>query len=229
MRYLLSLFVLLFILLPLKAQGDKLVLPLNSMSLNIFSVKQRQIIAEGNPYYHEVFQGNKYYPHYFHGVGYTRRFKKMNFVRLNFNYFQKQDEESKDYVSSEGSFSEIEFALGYQRYFFDYWVTPYVGLDLKILWGHSNSRFEDFFEPSFTKLDLDEFGYGFSPFFGLKFYTPSPVSFSLETSWDFLKIREQGNYYYWEPDIVPENQAVDNSKSLSRFNPVAALYITLEF
>ena len=229
MRYLLSLIVLLFILLPLKAQGDKLVLPLNSMSLNLFSVKQRQIIAEGNAYYHDVFQGEKYYPQYFHGVGYARRFKKQNFARFNFNYYQKQDEESKDYVSSEGNFSEIEFALGYQRYFFDFWVIPYVGVDLKVLWGHSNSRFEDFFEPSFTKLNLDEFGYGFTPFLGLKFYTPSPVSFSLETSWDFLRIKEKGNYYYWEPDIVPENLPVENSKSLSRFNPVAALFITLEF
>ena len=229
MRYLLSLIVLLFILLPLKAQGDKLVLPLNSMSLNLFSVKQRQIIAEGNAYYHDVFQGEKYYPQYFHGVGYARRFKKQNFARFNFNYYQKQDEESKDYVSSEGNFSEIEFALGYQRYFFDFWEILFIHFCRHVFTHPSNSRFEDFFEPSFTKLNLDEFGYGFTPFFGLKFYTPSPVSFSLETSWDFLRIKEKGNYYYWEPDIVPENLPVENSKSLSRFNPVAALFITLEF
>lgn len=229
MRYLFIFIVSLLVVLPAKAQNDKLIYPLNAMSLNLFSVKQRQIIGEGNIYYGDVFQADKYYPHYFNGVAYNRRFGKMNFARINFNYFQKQDEESKDFLSTDGSISDIEFAIGYHRYFFDFWVTPYLGLDLKVAWGHQIKRFEDFSEPSFTKLDMDTFGFGFSPLFGLKFYTSLPVSFALETSMDFMKNREKGNYYYWEPDIIPENSEVDNTGNLTRFNPVAALYITLEF
>ncbi len=229
MRYLISIILLFFVIFPTTAQNDKLIYPLNAMSLNLFSVKQRQIIGEGNIYYSDVFQADKYYPHYFSGVGYTRRFGKMNFARINFNYFQKQDEESKELQSTDGSISDIEFSLGYHRYFFDFWVTPYLGLDLKVTWGHQVKRFEDFAEPSFTKLDTDTFGFGFSPLFGLKFYTPSPVSFAVETSMDFLKVREKGNYYYWEPDIIPVNNEMDNTSNISRFNPVAAIYITLEF
>lgn len=219
MKYFLIFASTLLLTIPLSGQNQEIEIDLNELSFNLFSVKERQV----------VIGGKKFYPYYFQGISYKRRFGTKNFLRSSFNYFQKLDEVNERNVESVGNFSEIEFGLGYQREFLTGWVRPYLAADLKVLWGQSDQENNDTSQPSFEKLEVNEFGVGVSPVVGVIVKTPTPLSVGFEVSFDFLMVWENGKRYFWEPDIVPINEQFEDSGYVSRFNPVAGIFIILEF
>ncbi|MDX2442295.1 MAG: hypothetical protein QNK30_00720 [Bacteroidales bacterium] len=219
MKYIFIIASTILLTCPLFGQNQHIELDLNELSFNLFSVKERQVVKGGQ----------KYYPYYFQGISYKRRFNTKNFVRSSFNYFQKLDEVSDQDTESVGNFSEIEFAVGYQREFLTQWLRPYVAADLKILWGKSDQENDDRAQPSFENFKMNYFGVGVSPVAGILFKTPTPLSIAFELSFDFLMVWESGTRYYWEPDVVPINEPIEDSGYVTRFNPVAGIFIILDF
>ena len=219
MKYFLIFASVLFLTFPVFAQNRDIELDLNEVSFNLFSVKERQV----------VLGGQRFYPYFFQGVSYKRRFGTKNFIRSSFNYFQKLDKVEIPDAESKGNFSEIEFGVGYQRVFLNKWIRPYLATDLKILWGHSDQENDDYLLPGFEKFKLSDFGVGVSPVIGVLLRTPTPLSVAFEASFDFLMVWQEGTRYYWEPDIVPVQENVKESGYVTRLNPVAGIFITLEF
>ena len=219
MKYFLIFASVLFLTFPVFAQNQYIELDLNEVSFNLFSVKERQV----------VIGGQRFYPYIFQGVSYKRRFGTKNFIRSSFNYFQKLDKVESPDAESKGNFSEIEFGVGYQRVFLNKWLKPYLAADLKILWGHSDQENDDYLLPGFEKFKLSDFGVGVSPVIGVLLRTPTPLSVAFEASFDFLMVWQEGTRYYWEPDIVPVHENVEESGYVTRLNPVAGIFITLEF
>ena len=199
-------------------QYTDLILPVNEVSFTVFSFKNREI-ADG---------GQSYHPYFFQGVSYKRKMG-TNFIRSNFNYFQKLEKvESPDNLS-QGNYAEMEFGVGYQKNFGDYWIQPYVAGDFSILSSkllkEKGGGLFDFYE----KIDTRSFGMGLTPSLGLKFKTFGPLSFSLETEFEFFVIWEKGSSFYWTPDIVPIYNDVNRRKYSLAWNPVGSLNISLEF
>ena len=219
MKYFLIFASVLLLTFPVFAQNQDIELDLNEVSFNLFSVKERQVVKGGQ----------RFYPYFFQGVSYKRRFGTKNFIRSSFNYFQKLDEVKSTDTESKGNFSEIEFGVGYQRVFLNKWIKPYLAADLKILWGHSDQENDDHVIPSFEKFELNDFGMGVSPVIGVLLRTPTPLSVAFESSFDFLMVWQEGTRYFWEPDIVPVQENVKESGYVTRLNPVAGIFITLEF
>ncbi len=219
MRRLFSLTLFITFFLPLQAQFEEILLPVNEVSFNAFSLKNWQVV-DGGP---------NYYPYFFQGVSYKRMIND-HILRFSFNFFQKLDEHIDAGTSSTGNFKEIEFGFGYQRTFFDYWIKPYVAADFVILNSTSLKVNESVPEESFREeKDIWKFGMGVSPIVGVRFETKTALSFSLETSLQLVTIWERGTIEYWEPDIVPRYTDVNNSGFNARWNPVAGVFLTLKF
>lgn len=215
--FLLTLFIALF--LPLQAQYEEILLPVNELSFNAFSFKKWQVV-DGGP---------NYYPYFFQGVSYKRMIYD-HILRFSFNFFQKLDEHLDAGTSSTGNFKEIELGFGYQRTFFDYWIKPYIAADFVILNSTSlkvneSTPAEDFRQEK----DIRKFGLGVSPIVGVRVETKTALSFSLETSLQLVMIWERGTIEYWEPDIVPTYTDVVGSGIDTRWNPVAGVFLTLKF
>ena len=215
--FLLTLFIA--FLLPLQAQYEEILLPVNEVSFNVFSFKNMKVV-DGGP---------NYYPYFFQGVSYKRMIDD-HILRFSFNFFQKLDEYQDAETSSTGNFKEIEFGLGYQRTFFDYWIKPYVAADFVILNSTSLRVNESVPAENFREeMDIRKFGMGVSPIIGARVETNTALSFSVETSLQLVMIWERGTIEYWEPDIVPKYTDVTNSGFNARWNPVAGVFLTLEF
>jgi len=204
--------------LPIQAQNNGLLLPVNQVSFNVFSYKNREVV-DGGP---------GYYPYLFSGASYKRMIND-HILRFNFNYFQKFDEHLNPEISSTGNYKEIELGFGYQRTFFEYWVKPYLAADIVILNSSATRENESVLGNSYEKSDMRVFGMGFSPIFGLRFETNTALSLSVEMNLQFIMTWERGSVFYWEPDIVPEYTDVNNSEFITRWNPVSGLFLTLDF
>jgi len=214
---LLTLFIALF--LPLQAQYEEILLPVNEVSFNVFSFKNWQVVDEGPIYY----------PYFFQGVSYKRMLDD-HILRFSFNFFQKLDEHLDSETSSTGNFKEIELGFGYQRIFFESRVKPYIAGDFVILNSTSLKVNESIPAENFREeTDIRKFGMGVSPIVGVRFETNTALSFSLETSLQLIMTWERGTREYWEPDIVPSYTDVNNSGFEARWNPVAGLFLTLKF
>lgn len=219
MRHLLLLILFFALFFPLQAQYEEILLPINEVSFNVFSFKNRQVV-NGEP---------KYYPYLFQGVSYKRLIDD-HIIRFSFNFFQKLDEYKDAKTSSTGNFKEIELGLGYQRTFFDYWIKPYIAADFVILNSTSLKVNESVPAENFREeKDIRKFGMGVSPIIGVRIETNTALSFSMETNLQLLMTWERGTIEYWEPDIVPKYIDVDNSGFDARWNPVAGLFLTLKF
>ena len=217
MKYFLAILSIIVISFQVKGQVE-IELPKNEFSFNLLSLKNRYVV-EG---------GKKYYLNFLHGLSYKRYFNK-NAIRFNFSYFQKIDEIENSQSESDGNFSEIEFGLGYQRGFLNNWIKPYIAVDFKIMGGNLVEERTDILNPSYEKYDINKLGIGISPTFGVKFETKTPLSFSIETNVEMLMYRDDGSVYFWSPAEVPDLSDVNKSGFRSGFNPVAALFISLEF
>lgn len=214
--FIFTLFIALFF--PLQAQYEEILLPVNEMSFNVFSFKNREVV-DGGP---------NYYPYFFQGASYKRMIGD-HVLRFSFNYFQKLDEQMDADISSVGNFKGVELGFGYQRTFFEYWIKPYLAADFVILNSTSLRENESVLGKSYEKSDIRSFGMGISPIIGVRFETNTALSFSLETNLQLLMTWENGTIFYWEPDIVPEYIDVANSGFTSRWNPVSGIFLTLEF
>ncbi len=217
MKYFFTILSIIFISFPVKGQ-EEIELPKNEFSFNLLSVKNRYVV-EG---------GKKYYLNFLHGLSYKRHFNK-NAIRFNFNYFQKIDKIDNSQSESSGNYSEIEFGLGYQRGFLNSWIKPYIAVDLKIMGGNLVEERNNNLNPSYEKYDINKLGIGISPTLGVKFETKTPLSFSIETNVEMLMYREEGSVYFWSPTEIPDLSDVNKSDYRSRFNPVTAFFISLEF
>ena len=219
MQRLFSLILFITLFLPLQAQFEELLLPVNEVSFNAFSLKSWQVV-DGGP---------NYYPYFFQGVSYKRMIND-HILRFSFNFFQKLDEYLDSETSSTGNFKEVELGFGYQRIFFESRVKPYVAADFVILNSTSLKVNESVPAENFREeTDIRKFGMGVSPIVGVRLETNTALSFSLETSLQLIMTWERGTSEYWEPDIVPRYNDVDNSGFEARWNPFAGLFLTLKF
>ncbi|MEA1898089.1 MAG: hypothetical protein U9N53_10565 [Bacteroidota bacterium] len=219
MRRLFSLTLFITFSLSLQAQYEEILLPVNEISFNVFSLKNWQVVDDGP----------NYYPYFFQGVSYKRMIND-HILRFGFNFFQKLDEHQDPKTLSTGNFKEIELGFGYQRIFFESLVKPYVAADFVILNSTSLKVNESIPAENFREeKDIRKFGLGVSPIVGVRFETKTALSFSLETSLQLIMIWERGTIEYWEPDIVPTYTDVVDSGFDTRWNPVAGLFLTLKF
>ena len=199
-------------------QYADLVLPVNEVSFTFFSLKNMKI-ADG---------GQNYHPYFFQGVSYKRKLG-TNIIRSNFSYFQKLEKVESPDNPSWGNYAEMEFGAGYQRNFGEYWIQPYVAGDFSVLSSKLLKENGGGLFNFYKKVDTHSFGLGLTPSLGLKFKTFGPLSFSLETEFEFLVIWEKGSSFYWTPDIVPIYNDVNLRKYIITWNPVGSLNISLEF
>lgn len=199
-------------------QEEEVKIPLNEVSINLFTVKKKQVV-DGGP---------SYYPYFFQGIHYRRKIEN-NLIRVSLGYYQKVDEMESAVMNSFGNFVEVDLAVGYQRLFFQKWIRPYVAGDIVFQITRHDKENETPEEDFYEKYELMEFGFGLAPTLGLRFQVTNVLSFSLETSLQLIMLRESGTLFRWEPGVLPLYADIDNTGLQTIFNPLSAVLITLEF
>ncbi len=204
--------------IPLQAQYEEILLPQNRLAFNLMSIKAHQVVDEGP----------RYYPYFFSGLRYKRLIDD-NILRFTFSYFHKLEETLDIDFSRSGTLKEVEMGFGYQRNFTDYRIKPYVAADLSILMNSAVRKNNGVKDESYEKKVLDKFGIGISPAVGLRFETGSALSFSFETSLQFLMSWKNGITFFHLPYTVPITNEIKESGLYSSWNPVSGIFVTLDF
>lgn len=219
MKRLFLLFITLHFTAAAFSQYEDILVPKNRLMFNLFTVKARQV-ADG---------GQKYYPYAFNGLSYHRSLSENGYLRFRFNYFYKEEEREETDPLRTGKFKELEFSAGYQRQFTRFFIKPYLAGDLAIIRNNSLRENTGILIESYEKKDINHFAVGILPAAGLRIETGTALNFAIETNLELLWCKSEGTTFYHVASTVPIKGTVDESGFLARWNPVSALYISLDF
>ena len=218
MKRLPALLLLMFMVIPVFSQEEEVAITMNEVSINLFTVKNKQVV-DGGP---------SYYPFFFQGIQYRRKMEN-NLIRASLGYYQKVDELETAGMSSFGNFVQVDLGVGYQRLFLKKRVRPYVAADIVFQMARHDKENETTTDDFYEKYELRDIGLGLAPTLGLRFQVTNVLSFSLETSIQWILLRESGTLYRWEPNVLPLYEDIQSTGLKTHFNPLSAVLITLEF
>ena len=206
--------------IPAFSQNDLIILQ-NKVSVNLFSYMSRPVINHENDNYVMLM----------HGLMYTRQITFNRYVRVRFDYFQRNIDHS---IVDEGLndlhlYSDIQMGAGFVQGFGDKLVKPYLAGDLlfasALIYSETGGRSAGIYE----KIQVRELGVTFLPAAGLTIRVSRIVSFSLETSLEAGYVHEKGTDFTWSADGIPYNAPVGRSSFFMRWDPVSLLAFELSF
>ena len=212
------LLVLLSTVIPVNAQEADIMVTRNEISINLFTVKNKQVV-DGGP---------SFYPYFFQGIHYKRKIED-HIIRVTLGYYQRVDELKTSQMNSFGNFVEVDLGVGYQRHFFKKKIQPYLAGDILLQGSRHDKENETPEEDFYEKYEIRVIGFGIAPTLGLRARVSNVLSFSLETSVQLILNKESGTLFRWEPNILPVYADLNTTRLNTFFNPISALLITLEF
>ncbi len=206
--------------IPAFSQNDLIILQ-NRISVNLFSYMSRPVIN------HE----NDYYVMFMHGLTYTRQVSFNRYVRVKFDYFQRNIDHSivDEALNDQHLYSDIQMGAGFVQGFGNKLVKPYLAGDLlftsALIYSETGGRSAGVYE----KIQVRDLGVTLQPAAGLTIRVSRILSFSLETSLEAGYVYEKGTDFTWSADGIPYNAPVGKSSFFVRWDPVSLLAFELSF
>jgi len=200
---------------------DELFVLHNKMSINLFSYMQRAIVMDKNDYY----------PMVMHGLIYTHQIVPDRYVRVRFDYFQKNIDRSvpHEYYYDTHFYSDIDMGVGYVAGFGEKKVKPYLAADLVLISALIYTETGGRDAGTYEKRQVRRLGISVLPAVGVTIQVSTIVSFSVETNFELGYARENGTDFTWAADDIPLEKPVKQSLFISRWNPVGMLAFELSF
>ncbi len=192
---------------------------LNKVSTNLFSFNRRPVIEPSTGYY-AIFM---------HGLMITHQLSFDHYMRLRFDYFQKNIDHSTGEWKDMNLYSDIQLGAGYVKGFGTYMVKPYLAVDLLFTSALKYSETGGGFTGVYEKIQVHKTGASLSPVLGVTVRANDVLSFSLETNLEMGYALEKGTDFTWTANGIPFEKQVKKNLFFARWNPVGLLSFELSF
>jgi len=191
----------------------------NKVSINLFSYVNRPVVK----------QNNGCYPVIMHGLMYTRDLFSNRYVRIRFDYFQRNIDNSYSDIHDVNLYSDIQMGSGFVKAFGDGRVKPYVAGDFLFTSTLKYVEEGGSITGVYEKIQVRRTGTSMYPVLGITVQVNGVLSFSAETNVEFGYAYEKGTDFTWSADTVALEKQIKNNLFFARWNPIGLLSVELSF
>lgn len=171
---------------------------------------------------------------FFNGIKYRRVYDR-NIFRSSIAIKKKKHSsfeylEASDFAESY-SYNESIYKIGYERIltktFFN--LKTYYSLDLFVLDSYCTRKFRGGYSNNVEEKELNYFGFGISPSFGLKYQLYKAFYLTIETNLEIAKLYETGTIREGSYSEINNTRKIQNSSFEYRFNPIESFVLSYSF